>query len=300
MSDLSLKQHTVVTTSRRPGGRGGWAPFRLPRIPLSVSRVLVPFSIFWVALVVFAAVFTPLLPLPSYEVPVGLSRQHPQWGEFATLLGTDAYGRSTIIRAMWGASASLSVSLISVSVALVGGILLGTIAGYLGKRTDTVVRVILDSALAFPPLVLLLAITAVLTPSIQSLSIGLAIVVTPSFARLARSATLAIREEAFIQAARTLGASHLRIIVREIIPNVFSTLYSYVFLTIATIMVAEGSLSFLGQGIRPPQPTWGGMINSGRADLATTPELVLIPSAVLVLTILALNIIGDRLQRGKK
>lgn len=300
MSNLTVTKPPTMSTSRRLGGNGAWAPFRLPRIPLSASNILVPFSVVWLVVVVLAAIFTPILPIPSYEVPVGLSRQGPAWGEFATLLGTDAYGRSTIIRAMWGASASLSVSIISVSVALVGGIVLGTLAGYLGKKVDTVVRVILDSALAFPPLVLLLAITAVLSPSIQSLSIGLAIVVTPSFARLARSATLAIREEAFIQAARTLGASHARIIVREIIPNVFSTLYSYVFLTIATIMVAEGSLSFLGQGIRPPQPTWGGMINSGRADLAMNPELVLIPSAVLVFTILSLNILGDRLQRGKK
>lgn len=268
-------------------------------LPVRLSRVLVPAGIVWVVLICAIAILTPVLPLESYESPVGAARLHPDFSSFSTSLGTDAYGRSTLVRVMWGASASLSVSLITVLIALAAGILLGTLAGYLGGRFDSFVRIGLDAALAFPPLILLLAITAVLTPSIASLACGLAIVVTPSFARLARSSTLAIREEAFIQAARALGATHARIVAREIIPNVLARLYSYVFLTLATIMVAEGSLSFLGQGIRPPQPTWGGMINAGRTDLVTNPELVLIPSAVMVLTILSLNVIGDRLQRGK-
>lgn len=299
MSELWVTRSLRTVRGQRPGSASRRRTRRF-RLPLRLSRILVPIGWVWIVLICLVAVLTPVLPLDSYDHPVGVARMHPGWAGFDTLLGTDAYGRSTIIRLMWGASASLSVSLISVAIALVVGVLLGTIAGYLGKWVDTVVRVVLDSALAFPPLILLLAITAVLTPSVASLSVGLALVVTPSFARLARSSTLAIREEAYIQAARALGGTHLRIVFREIVPNVISTMYSYVFLTLATVMVAEGSLSFLGQGIRPPQPTWGGMINAGRADLTTNPELVLIPSAVLVLTILSLNVIGDRLQRGKE
>lgn len=296
MSDLWVTRSIGTVPGRRSTPRRA----RRVALPLSLSRVLTPFSWVWVVLIVLVAVLTPVLPMESYEHPVGLPRTHPDPSSFYTIFGTDAFGRSVIVRIMWGASASLSVSLITVSVALVIGVLLGTLAGYLGGKFDTVVRVILDSALAFPPLILLLAITAVLSPSVASLALGLSLVVTPSFARLARSNTLALREEAFIQAARGLGATHLRIVLGEIVPNVVARLYSYVFLMLATIMVAEGSLSFLGQGIRPPQPTWGGMINAGRSDLVTNPELVLIPSAVLVLTILSLNVIGDRLQRGKE
>ena len=155
----------------------------------------------------------------------------------------------------------------------------------------------MDTMLAFPPLVLLLAITTVMTQSFRTLIIGLGVVSIPAFARLSRANTLPFAQREFVVAARSMGARHGRILFREILPNVLFPVGSYAFIVLAAIIVGEGSLSFLGLGIPPPQPSWGGMIASGRNLLATDPYLVFLPAMALLLTVFSFNIIGDRARR---
>jgi len=171
------------------------------------------------------------------------------------------------------------------------------VAGYFRRATDSLIRILIDTMLAFPPLVLLLAITAVMTQSFRSLVIGLGVVSIPSFARLSRASTLPFTQREFVVAARSMGARHARVLFREILPNVIFPVASYAFIVLAAVIVGEGSLSYLGLGIPPPQPSWGGMIASGRDLIATDAYLVFVPAATLLLTVFAFNVVGDRARR---
>ncbi|MWA04818.1 ABC transporter permease subunit [Actinomadura sp. LD22] len=251
---------------------------------------------FWLMLIALLAVLAPILPLADPAVPVGTPNLAPgaRWPEF---MGTDQLGRSVLSRLIDGARPSLMVALISVGLALVVGGMLGLVAGYRRRHAERVITVFIDATLAFPPLMLLMALAAVLTPSLWTLGIALAIVFAPSFARLARAATLRLASQEFVLAARSAGASRLRVMIRELLPSVVVPLLSYAFVVMAMAVVAEGSLSFLGLGIPPPAPSWGGMVASGRDNLREAPLLVFIPAAVLLLTVLSLNAVGHHLQQ---
>ena len=257
---------------------------------------LVWFSYFWIVLIVVLAVLAPVLPIAGYDAVVGPPRQPPQWGPVDLLLGTDQVGRSMLSRIIYGAQVSLVVGSASAVGAVVAGTFLGLIAGFYRKGADWAISLLADVLLSFPALVLLMAITAVFSPSIPVLLIGLALASTPTFIRLARANTMGWSSREFVRAARNMGASNTRILVKEILPNVVPTIAAYLPLVVAALIVAEGSLSFLGLGVPPPTPSWGGMISAGAADLRTSPYMVFVPAATLFLTVFALNQSGEHLR----
>ncbi|MBA4863584.1 ABC transporter permease [Streptomyces sp. PSKA54] len=264
--------------------------------PRTSRSILVPLSYAWLITVIASALLADLLPLASYATPVGPPRQPPQWGSLDLMLGTDNLGRSILSRCVYGARVSLVVGTAAGLVGATIGAILGMLGGYFGKRPDSVVRLVADAMLAFPPLILLLALASILTPSVRTLLVGLTLLIIPSFIRLARANTLAWSAREFVLAARNMGAGHRRILVKEILPNVLPPLGAYLPIVMAALIVAEGSLSFLGMGIPPPQPSWGGLISDGKDSIADSPHTVFIPSLVIFLTVFALNQAGDHLR----
>jgi peptide/nickel transport system permease protein len=214
----------------------------------------------------------------------------------AHLLGTDALGHDMLARVIFGARSSLAVGLLApLAATLVGGAL-GLLAGYFRGWLETITVGASDVLLAFPPLVLALAVTAYLGQSVPNLILVLAILTIPAVTRIARAGTLALRGRDFVTAARALGASHTRIMLREILPNIALPLAAYFLLLVAVIVTAESILSFLGLGVPPPLPSWGSMIAEGRENLELAPHIAFIPAAVMFLTVLAFNLVGDRLR----
>jgi peptide/nickel transport system permease protein len=251
----------------------------------------------WVGLVVFVAVFADVLPLARYDIIVDLEPRLGPRLSFTEPLGTDGIGRSVTSRLIFGARQSLIIGLATVVLSLAIGLVLGIVAGYFRGKIDAAFNVLMDAFLSIPALVLLLAVASVGKRDISTVILGLVIIGIPTFARLARANTLALADREFVQAARAMGASNGRIISREIFPNVLLPISSYAFLWLAVVIVAEGSLSFLGVGIPPPKPSWGGMVNDGRPFLQTEPYLVFVPAICLVFTVLSFTIIGDRARR---
>lgn len=247
----------------------------------------------WLVVVVIAAVFADLLPIADPEAVGTAYRATPGTG--GALLGTDALGRDILSRVVHGARYSLAVAFGATAIAAVIGTALGLLAGYRRGRTDLATEILTSTVLAFPPLIFLIALSAALEPSVRMLVLGLAIVATPSFVRVARAATIANAGREYVQAAQTLGAPMLRILLRELLPNVVRPAASFALVIAATLVVAEGSLSFLGLGVPPEVPSWGGMIAQGQDDLARAPHIVAIPGLVFFLTVYSLNTMGDEL-----
>jgi peptide/nickel transport system permease protein len=261
-------------------------------------------SVVWLIALVLAAVFADLLPLgnhnntsatigvPGYARPDLLSA-HP--------LGTNNFGLDLLARAIFGARVSLLTVALTVVISLAIGGAIGLVAGYFRGAVDTVVGIVADAALAIPALVVLIAFAAMLGPptrvpeAVLKTSAALAIVGIPTMIRLARANTLVVAQREFVHAARTLGARDRRIIVRELLPNVALPLVSYAFVVSAVLIVAEGSLSFLGLGLQQPEPSWGNMIaEGGLRDLRNHPHVALVPGAFMFATVYALNVVGDR------
>lgn len=261
-----------------------------------LSSALLWVALAWITVMIGAALLADLLPLASYEQRIGTPRTPPglTWPEF---LGTDQLGRSVLSRVIFGARVSLAVGLVAVTAAALVGGLLGVLAGYLRGWPDKVIGLLLDSMLAFPPLVLLLAITAIQSQSFLTLTLALSLLSVPGFARLVRANTLSLSKREFVDAARLLGSSPRRVLLREVLPNVVLPVLSYGVLVLAGLIVAEGSLSFLGLGIPAPRPSWGGMIASGRPMLSSSPWLTFVPAIALFLTVLSINVIGDHARR---
>lgn len=251
----------------------------------------------WVCLVVFLALAVPLLPLPAPDemdfLAVG------QGPGAAHLLGTDLDGRDLLSRLAYGARVSLIVSLGAPAIGLLFGTLLGLLAAYYGGFTRTAILSLLDAMLAFPSLVFALGLTVVLGPSVQNVTIALGIMSTPAFARIARANAMPLLGREFVQAAHTFGAGDFYIMFREILPNMVMALLTYALTMMSVMIVAEGSLSFLGVGVPPPIPSWGSMIAEGREALESVPHVTLIPAAVMFLTVLSLNLLGDTLRQRK-
>ncbi|MDQ7903713.1 ABC transporter permease [Phytohabitans sp. ZYX-F-186] len=254
----------------------------------------------WLVLVVGSAALAPLLPLPDPSdtaaslIEPSMARpdlfsSHP--------LGTNNFGLDLLSRVVYGARASLTISVIAVAVGLVVGGTIGVVAGYRRGLTDRVIGTLVNALLAFPPLVLLLALATNLEPSVSTLLLGLSILAVPLNVRLARAVSMQVAEREFVEAARSMGATHTRVFLRELLPNVLPSLISYSMIVVAALIVAEASLSFLGLGIRQPEPSWGNMIAEGQQGVFEQhPHVVLVPGAALFLTVFAFNLIGERLQ----
>jgi peptide/nickel transport system permease protein len=252
-------------------------------------------SVAWLVLIVLLAVLAPLLHLAD-PTQQDLSNQGGPPGP-DHILGTDSLGRDMFSRLVYGARISLSVGVLSVALSLIIGGGLGILGGYLRGPVDAVVGTATDALLAFPALVLALAVTSFWGHDLKNLVLVIGGLGIPAFARVARAATLTFAQREFVLAARAMGAGSLRIIVREILPNVLGTCLAFALLAVAVAMIAEGTLAFLGLSVPPPSASWGAMIAEGRARLDETPAVTLIPAACFFLTIFAINMAADRLRR---
>jgi peptide/nickel transport system permease protein len=248
----------------------------------------------WMLLVFAAAALANLLPLPSPTDMDMLGRRAP----FSALhwLGTDALGRDELSRLIYGARISLTVGLCAPIIGLVIGGALGMLAGYFRGRFETLVVGSMDVLLAFPPLILALAVTAYLGQSLLNLTCILGALGIPAFMRVARASTLTLARREFVIAAQALGATHARILLRELLPNVLLPLLAFFLLGVAVTIVVEGALSFLGLGVPPPISSWGSMIGEGRESLEIAPRLAFIPAVAMFLTVLSFNLVGDTLR----
>lgn len=256
--------------------------------------------VFWIAagwfiLVALAALLAPVLPLKSYTAPSAYIRKPPS-AQF--WFGTDTIGRDIFSRTVWGGRVSLAVAFASISFGVLVGGSIGVISGYFRGRIETILMGFCDVLLSFPALLLALSIVAFRGDQRDLLTISLAIGVVSiaPVARLVRANTLVFAQREFVVAARSLGARNTRIIIREILPNVIFPVLSFSIIAIGLAIVAEGGLAFLGQSVQPPTPTWGGMISDGRNYLADAPWISLMPCLILFLTVLALNLAGDRIR----
>ncbi|WP_298377666.1 ABC transporter permease [uncultured Bradyrhizobium sp.] len=251
-------------------------------------------AIGWMVLVFAVAIFADLLPLPSPTDMDMLERRAPISAEH--WLGTDGLGRDELSRLIYGARISLIVGLCAPMIGVTIGGALGILAGYFRGRFGSFVVGSMDVLLAFPPLILALAVTAYLGQSIFNLTCILGVLGIPAFMRVARAATLTLARREFVIAAQALGATHARILLRELLPNVLLPLLAFFLLGVAVTIVVEGSLSFLGLGVPPPISSWGSMIGEGRESLEVAPQLAFIPAIAMFLTVLSFNLIGDTIR----
>jgi peptide/nickel transport system permease protein len=212
------------------------------------------------------------------------------------LFGTDAVGNDEWSRLLYGGRTSLEIALAVNALGLVVGGLLGAAAAYVGGWRDAVIMRILDVLIAFPSLVLALAIAQGLGPGELHTIWALSFFSVPAFARIARAATLRVREQPFMAAARISGTGHRRILLRHVAPNIVAPLITFALLGMGITIVLEGALSFLGLGIAPPAPSWGNMIQAGQGILSAQPRFVLLPSAALFITVVSFNLLGDGLR----
>lgn len=243
----------------------------------------------------FVAAFAPFIaPYDPIKVDVANSLLSPSLTHW---LGTDDLGRDVLSRVMWGSRVSLSVGLISVSIGLLVGTSLGLAAGYVGGTFDLLIMRFVDALLAFPALILAIAITSALGPQIQNAMIAIGIVAIPAYARLTRGQVLAVRQREFIVAARTIGAPPLRIVLRHIFPNVMNALIVQATLSTAFAILAEAALSFLGLGPQPPYPSWGQDINYSQRYLANLKWWMSVgPGLAIFTAVFAFNFLGDALR----
>jgi len=244
-------------------------------------------------LVLITAMFAPWLAL--YDPAVSDYEAILSPPSAAHLLGTDDLGRDILSRIIWSSQVSLQVSLIAVSVAIVGGSIVGMISGYAGGWIDDVIMRIVDAMMAFPSLILALGIVAVLGPSLTNAMIAIAIVNIPDIARLVRAQVLSVRHMDYVMAARGVGAGRIRIMLRHIWPSVAGNVLVYASLSAAGALITESSLSFLGLGVQPPAPSWGSMLSSGM-QYWNAWWLSVFPGAALFVVALGFNFVGDGLR----
>jgi peptide/nickel transport system permease protein len=255
---------------------------------------LAPFGAAVLLLAITVALLAPVVaPYNPLKQNLNNTLARPDWTHF---LGTDNVGRDVFSRVIYGTRVSLVAGFGSVVIAVLAGGLLGLLAGYAGGRVDNLVMRMMDAVLSFPPLVLALALGAVLGAGLTGVVIALGVVYTPTFARLMRGQVLSITAREYVDAARALGAPGWRIAWSHVLPNATAPIVVQASLSVAFAILAEASLSFLGLGIQPPAASWGSMINAGRGYLQQAPWIVFGPGAALFITVVGLNFVGDAVR----
>lgn len=251
-------------------------------------------AVLWMGVLILAAVFADLLPL-----------RDPAASDFTELkarpgldfwFGTDVLGRDILARTIYGARVSLTVGFLAPIIGMVIGLALGMVAGYYRGRIESLIVGTIDVILAFPNIVLAMGVLFFAGADPINLIAVMSVIAIPANTRIARASTLVYAQREFVTAALAQGASNPRVMWNELLPNVLMPQLAYILSFMAIVIMIEGSLAFLGVGIPPPQPTWGGMIASGFTDINTDPHIVFLPALVLFLTVLSLNMIGDRLN----
>lgn len=263
--------------------------------------VLTGFCVVWLVLLGGAALFAPILPLGDHvdataalgvETFLGpqLLSEHP--------LGTNNYALDMLARSIYGARTSLTISLLAVLIGTLLGGAIGVVAGYFRAGVDSAIGIFTNALLAVPPLILLIALATVLDPTVRNIAFALALLTIPTMIRLARANTITFAQREFVLAARAMGATRLRIMARELVPNVALPVFSMAVVMISVLIVAEASLSFLGLGIQAPEPTWGNMIAEAEGStLQEHPHIVLVPGLFLFLTVFSFNLLGEKAQK---
>lgn len=247
-----------------------------------------------VVIMIIMAILASYIAPYGYETMVLTDRLQPPSARH--LLGTDQFGRDILSRMLYGARASLVVGLGGVAIAMSIGVLLGGIAGFYGRWVDEVIMRIVDILLAFPYIILAVALMAMVGPSLRNIILVIGITRTPRFARVTRGAVLTLKEMDFVTAARALGQTEWRVLTRHILPNCLTPIVVMASLSVATAILTESALSFLGLGIQPPQASWGTMIADGRRFMLDAPWIATFPGIAISLTILGYNLFGDGLR----
>ena len=244
-------------------------------------------------LVVLAAILAPwIAPHDPFQSFV----DRPLSGPGKTLLGTDELGRDLLSRLLYGAQVSLGVAALAVLGALAVGLPIGLVAGFVGGRVDEFLMRIVDGMLAFPSLILALALAVVVGEGILTVVISITFIAAPTYARLVRAVTMQTKALGYVEASLSIGTSKPRIVIRHVIPNIMGPLSVQSTLNAASAILLEASLSFLGVGIPLPNPSWGGMIKSGASYLEIAPSVVLLPGLCIFVVVMALNLVGDALR----
>ncbi|MCW5850315.1 MAG: ABC transporter permease [Anaerolineae bacterium] len=282
-----------ITRHPSPAPSAGWQAWRkgaqrLWRNPLTLFGLLV------LLLLVVTAIAAPLIaPADPTAMKLG-QRLRPPGSQF--LFGTDELGRDILSRILWGTRVSLQIGVIVIGIAASLGFTLGSMSGYFRGPFDGIVMRVMDIILAFPPLILAMAIASFLGPDLNNAMLAIAVVHIPKYTRLARSEALALRESLFVLAARSTGASDRRIILRHIMPNSLASILIVASLDFGLVILTAASLGFIGLGAQPPTPEWGLMVADGRKYLVNAPWVATFPGLTIVLVVIAANVFGDGLR----
>ncbi len=292
MVDLKLSnkeayyQKTLENTPSKTPFAEFWRKFKKQKL----AFISFFFVVFLILMAFIGPFITPYdITEPDYEnVLAGPSAKH--WA------GTDAYGRDIFSRVLAGTQISLYVGLTSVLLGAIGGTFLGIVAGYYGKRIDSLIMRMCDVLLAFPGILLAIGIIAILGPGLGNVIIAVAIFSVPMFARIVRSSTLAVKSTLYIEATKSIGTRPKRIIWKHIFPGTVSSIIVYFTMRIGSAILTAASLSFLGLGAQPPSPEWGAMLSGGRDYLNIAPHVTIFPGIAIFVTVLAFNLLGDGLR----
>lgn len=263
-----------------------WRRFRRHRLGVA--------GLTFIGLLVVTALLADLLaPYSPIQSVSGMRGVGPSWSH---PLGFDHIGRDILSRIIYGTRIALIVGIGATGIAVTIGVLVGATAGYFGGWVDNLLSRAVDTLMAFPTLVLLIALTAVVGPSLRTVVIVIGATVWAQYARVVRADTMSLRERDFTLAARVAGATNARIIFRHLVPNVLGPVIVLASLAVGGIIIYESTLSFLGLGIQPPEPSWGGMLADGRAYIVHYPHIAIAPGVMITLTVLAFNLLGDGLR----
>jgi len=289
---IELAEVVAARPGRETARRVMWR--RLARLRWGVGAAAV------LLLIIATAVFAPLIaPYDPLAVDIRHRLSPPAWMEHGTsehLLGTDQVGRDLLARMIYGGRVSLVVAVASVLISATIGVLLGLGAGYFGGNTDWTIMTVINVMLTFPFVLLALAVIAVLGPSLVNMIFVLGVAGWPIYARVVRAETLAIREREFVLAGRALGMGHGRLVFRQILPNLVSTIVVIATLQVAQVIILESFLSFLGLGVQPPTPAWGNMLGEGRLYMLNSWWIATFPGLAIFLTTLVINLMGNALR----